>query len=223
MNEPVKTILFCGFGRSGKDEAASFLGRITTLRYAGSFSWAGLPYMAHLLGMHPCEAWEKRHQMRDVWKRELDHLRTLDQCCLARMVLQTGEIAAGLRDKVEIDAVKSEKLFDRIIWIHRPGTPVDPTVTYGPEDCDEQLCNDGTLEWFHYQLFEWAKANGLTFKDNAEYQKISSLNKPWFFAHDLPNGAFATKDSFTPLNVGPSPARVPFIPVIVKPFQVGNE
>lgn len=149
-------ILFCGFGRAGKDTAAMYLAKVTGLRYAGSFSWAALPHMANLLGQHPCQAWEERHKNRELWKAELDKLRESDQCYLARKVLETGDIAAGLRDKKEIDAVKREKLFNHIVWVHRPGTPVDPTVTYGAGDCGGFINNQGTLEDFHTTIEQWA-------------------------------------------------------------------
>jgi hypothetical protein len=173
-------ILFCGYGRAGKDEAAAFIGRITKLRYAGSFSWAALPHMAAVLGVHPMVAWDTRHQNREVWKRELDKFRQIDQCKLARMVLEQGEVAAGLRDKLEIDAVKAEGLFDHIIWVDRPGTPVDPTVTYGPEDCHETIVNPGPflsvdpedLERYHAKLFEWAVRRSLPLKRTPETEKL---------------------------------------------------
>jgi hypothetical protein len=174
---PLKKILFCGYGRAGKDEAAIFLGRITQLSYAGSFSWAGLPHMAKVLGLHPCQAWEQRHKDRQFWKDELDKLRLTDQCYLARLVVASGDIAAGLRDKIEIDAVRAEGLFDRFVWIDRPGTPKDPTVTYGPEDCDETIVNDGSLEQYHAKLFEWAVNNRLPLKRTAETEALFRASK----------------------------------------------
>jgi len=150
-------ILFVGFGRAGKDEAAAYLAKITGLRYAGSFSWAALPYMAARLGIHPQLAWETRHQNRELWKSYCDELRKMDQTILARMALQSGDICAGLRDKVELDAVKAANLFDRIVWINRPGTPEDPTVTFFPSACDDLIVNDGTLEDFHQQIASYAE------------------------------------------------------------------
>lgn len=152
MPTSIKRILFVGYGRAGKDEAAFYISSKTPLRYAGSFSWAALPHMANFLGLHPQVAWDTRSKHRETWKNELDRLRKTDQCFLARKVLATGEVTAGLRDKAEIDAVKAEKLFDHIIWIHRPGIPVDPTVTFGPQDCDFCLYNNGTLDDFHKLL-----------------------------------------------------------------------
>jgi len=199
-------ILFCGYGRAGKDEAAIFLGRITQLRYAGSFSWAGLPHMAKVLGVHPCQAWEQRHQQRQFWKDELDKLRLADQCHLARLVIQSGDIAAGLRDIAEINAVKAEKLFDRIVWVDRPGTPVDPTVTYGPDDCDETLSNDGTLEQYHAKLFAWAVKNHLPLKRTEETVKLLRSSEFYAWSRErVQNSSLAT---FLP----------PFVPVLVKPL-----
>lgn len=148
-------ILFCGYGRAGKDEAAAYLSRISGLRYAGSFSWAALSYVAAQMGLHPQQAWETRHQNRELWKQYCDELRRVDQTLLARMALKSGDICSGLRDKIELDAVKAARLFDRIVWIHRPGTPVDSTVTYFESDTDETIVNTGTLDDFHHTLREW--------------------------------------------------------------------
>lgn len=164
MPTSIKRILFVGYGRAGKDEAAFYVSSKTRLRYAGSFSWAALPHMANFLGLHPQVAWDTRSKHRETWKNELDQLRKQDQCFLARKVLATGEVTAGLRDKAEIDAVKAEKLFDHILWIHRRGIPVDPTVTFGPEDCDLELENHGTLEEFHAALDKLIVQLGLPLK-----------------------------------------------------------
>jgi hypothetical protein len=137
------------------------LAKVTGLRYAGSFSWAALPHMAKFLGQHPCQAWEQRHQNRQLWKDELDRLRTKDQCFLARLVIASGDVAAGLRDKAEIQAVRDEKLFNHIVWVHRPGTPVDPTVTYEPGDCDSTLLNAGGLCDFYEAIEAWARTHNL--------------------------------------------------------------
>jgi len=196
---PIETLLFCGYGRAGKDEAASTIGRITYLPYAGSFSWAVLPLVAKALGIHPQVAWETRHANREFWYRKCNELRANDPTLLARMVLEQGKVSAGIRDKVEIDAVKAAHLFGRIIWIDRPGTPVDPTVTFGPGDCDEILLNDGDLEKFHVSLFELAVNLRLPLRGTHETRKL-------FLASSQKAAPFV---------------RVPVKPM--KPFAVGNE
>ena len=154
-------ILFVGYGRAGKDEAAAYVSKITGLRYAGSTSWAVLPYMAARLGLHPQVAWETRHAMRKQWYDYCNELRAPDATILARMVLQQGDITAGVRDVVEIKAIKAAGLFDKIVWIHRPGTPKDPTVTFHPDDCDLVIENDSTLEEYHRTLRRLCRSWGL--------------------------------------------------------------
>lgn len=198
-----KKILFVGDGRAGKDEAAIFLGRITQLRYAGSSSWAALPHMARVLGVHPCQAWEERHKNRQLWFQELNFMRTTDQCFLARILVRDGDISAGLRDKAEIDAVKAERLFDRIIWVDRPGNPKDPTVTFGPEDCDEVIVNDGDLAQYHAKLFTWAVNNRLPLKRTDETVELFRKSKFYAWTPRLPDA---------------DTCMAPFVPVLVKPI-----
>lgn len=147
-------ILFCGYGRAGKDESAAYLAKITGLRYAGSFSWAALPYVAARLGQHPQVAWETRHQHRKQWYDYCNDLRLADPTILARMVIAQGDIAAGIRDKVELEAVKAAGLFDRIVWIDRPGIPQDPTVTFDRDHpaITDHIKNEGSLEEYHKRL-----------------------------------------------------------------------
>jgi len=152
-------ILFCGYGRAGKDEAAAYLAKITGLRYAGSFSWAALPYVAARLGLHPQVAWETRHQHRKQWYDYCNDLRKTDPTILARMVLAQGDIAAGIRDKVELEAVKAAGLFNRIVWVNRPQVPVDPTVTFDAfhPAIDSTLYNIESLEVYHSTLRAMAR------------------------------------------------------------------
>lgn len=208
-----RKILFVGNGRAGKDEAAIFLGSITQLKYAGSFSWAALPYMAKLLDLHPCQAWEQRHQHRQFWKDELDKLRLSDQCHLARLVVQSGDIGAGLRDIKEINAVKAERLFDRIVWVERPGTPVDSTVTFTSEDAHEVIMNDGTLEQYHAKLFDWAVSNRLPLKRTDKTVELFRKSRfyPW---NGETSGARMGELDWSYVMEGPKLS--PFVPVRVQ-------
>lgn len=150
-------VLFVGYGRAGKDEAAQFCESHLGLRYGGSFSWHAKEDMARLLGVHPMTAWETRHKNRQFWKDECDKLRANDLTILAKRALATGDICAGLRDKVELDAVVAEGLFDRIVWVNNPRVPVDMTVTYTREDVlalpnGSEIINDGDLKLYHKRV-----------------------------------------------------------------------
>lgn len=153
----INKLAIVGYGRHGKDEAGIYLGAHSRLRYAGSTSWAALPLMAQYLRVHPQVAWEQRHSNRQIWKDHCDELRRFNPTRLIDLALATGDIVTGIRGKPEILAAKEHSV-DHILWIDRPGFPVDPTVDFGPEVADEIIVNDGTLEDFHKKLDQFAVA-----------------------------------------------------------------
>lgn len=156
-------LLIVGYGRHGKDYAAEALSVITHLRYGGSTSWAALPDMSAYLGVHPQVAWERRHQHRKEWYDHCNELRSKDPLTLVRRVLACADIVCGIRDKVELQACRESGIFEKIIWVdaslRHPG--VDPTVTFGPEDCDMVVYNNLDREAFNFQLFILAAKLGL--------------------------------------------------------------
>jgi hypothetical protein len=147
-------VLFLGWGRSGKDEAAQFAELHLGLRYAGSTSWAAKEEVAKALGVHPQIAYDNRHKNRQFWKDHCDWLRRDDPSLLVKWALKTGEICTGCRDKVEVYA--AAPLFDHLVWVDREGTPEDFTVTFTVQDVlslgGMVLTNDGSLEEYHTKL-----------------------------------------------------------------------
>ena len=131
-----KRICIGGYGRHGKDFLAEILDRITHLRYGGSTSWAALPYVAQVLGVHPQVAWETRHSNRQFWFDYCNHLRKDNPCFLIEKVLEQGDMVVGLRDKAEIDALKERGLVGTYIWVEAWPRVItgDATVPFGPED-----------------------------------------------------------------------------------------
>lgn len=169
-----KRILVVGFGRAGKDASAFLLQNITGIPYAGSTSWSAKEIVAKKLGMHAQVCWENRHSNREHWKSICDGLRVDDQTLLIRLALASVNedkssglisgwrgIVAGVRDRLELEAAKNEKIFDHILWIARPNIPPDPTVTFSAMDCDEIIFNDGDIDDLRSKLFVWAESKGL--------------------------------------------------------------
>lgn len=148
-----------GMGRSGKDTAAEFLSARTGLRYAGSMSWAALPYMAARLGVCEQTAWERRHEQRLLWRAWLDEFRAEDPLRLVRLCLAKADIVTGLRSCREFTLAWKQELFDEVMWIER-AVPRDETLEFGPEDCTVVIGNGGTLEEFYGRLQRWAEAMG---------------------------------------------------------------
>lgn len=150
-------VLFVGWGRAGKDEAAQFAEKHLGLRYGGSTSWAAKEDVAKALGVHPQIAYDQRHQNRQFWKEYCDWLRRDDPALLVKRCLNDGDITAGCRDKVELYA--AAPLFDLIVWVNRPGTPEDFTVTFTVEDVlalgGIVINNNGTLEDYHTRIIHF--------------------------------------------------------------------
>lgn len=157
-------ILVVGWGRSGKDEAARFMNDDLGVKYAGSTSWAALPLMAERLGTHPQLAWEHRHANRQFWKDSCDDFRKENPTLLMQRAFHAtpdGRVVTGVRDRIELVVAKEKGLFRHIIWIDRPGVPVDPTVTFTAGDATDYIKNDGDLRQFHRNVTRWAVQNAI--------------------------------------------------------------
>lgn len=139
----VTPIMFCGHGRAGKDLSAKYFADVVGARYNGSLSWTGLPVVAARLGLCHQEAWDTRHDRRMEWKAVLDDYRRADPARLVRDGLAAGPVLVGVRDGVELRAALADGLVRHAVWVNRPGTPPDPTVTYTAADCTTVLENPG--------------------------------------------------------------------------------
>lgn len=153
MARALPKIALCGPGRSGKDECASWLSANTSLRFGRSTSQVIAPYVAERLGVSVAEAFARRHEDRELWFAIGNELRLQDPTFLVRECLRDGEIVVGMRNQDEVIAARSQRLIDLFVWISRD-VPHDPTQTYGPELCDIEIENRGTLE----ELFDRLEA-----------------------------------------------------------------
>ena len=156
------TVLIVGHGRSGKDEAGMFLHELG-IPYGGSCSWAALPLMAKALNLPEQIAWERRHQMRELWFYHCDRFRdeAKDPLVLVRRALALGNVVTGCRNAKEIVLARDSGVFNHVLWIERPGIPVDPTVKFDSSVATEIIRNVGSLADFHYSLIEWCRSHGI--------------------------------------------------------------
>lgn len=150
-----------GPSRSGKDIAAAYLAAHTRLRYWGPTSKVIAPHAAERLGMNAVEAYRLRHANRPLWRQIGDELRANDPAFLARVTLQRGDINVGVRARVEIEAVRRERLVDIAVWVDRAGIPDDPTLEFGPEMCDVLLPNHWGIPELHGRLRNLALSWGV--------------------------------------------------------------
>jgi hypothetical protein len=135
------TLGIMGPGRAGKDEAAEWLAANTTLTYAGTTSVAISREVARREGISFAESHAQRHARRAYWRSLGDEMRKDNPSALAEEMLQDSTLLVGVRARVEMQAVIEKKLCDLVVWVDRPGIPVDPTLEFGPELCDLTIHN----------------------------------------------------------------------------------
>jgi hypothetical protein len=153
-------IAIVGPGRSGKDEVAQALDGKGPFKWCGSLSWYALPFISRALGVTEQACWDNRHKHRGLWYEFCNWLRREDPCFLIRRALKKGNVVSGIRDVVEIDRAIEDQLFDAILWVERPETPVDPTLTYGKEKATDVLHNTGSLDDLRAAARAWAARKG---------------------------------------------------------------
>jgi hypothetical protein len=139
-------LAICGPGRSGKDTAASWLAAHTRLRLGKSTSQVIAPFVASRLGIPIEDAFRRRHEDRGYWFNLGNELRARarDQTVLVREAIKGADIVQGLRNYDEVIASRNERLVDLFLWIER-AVPPDPTMKFGPDQCDVVVRNNGTL------------------------------------------------------------------------------
>jgi hypothetical protein len=135
----------CGHGRAGKDTSAEYICARLGAKYPNSASWQMLPMVAHMVGIDRQAAWDTRHQHREFWINACHALRSYDYSMLVRMCLGAGDIAVGIRGRLELEACLREGVLDFALWVDNPRVQPDVTVEYGMADCDFTIVNSGSL------------------------------------------------------------------------------
>lgn len=160
---PPLKIALVGPGRSGKDSVGAWLAAHTTLRVGPTTSEVIVPVLARRLGLSDAEMYARRHEFRPLMRATGDEMRASDPAALARAVLARGDIANGIRARVEIEAVIRERLTDEIWWVHRD-VPADDTLEFGPEVATLTVDNSGTLAELHRTLEGLARERGILWR-----------------------------------------------------------
>lgn len=154
-------IAWCGHGRAGKDEAGSWLGRHSVLRYGSSCSRTLLPFIAASRGESLHEAWTTRHQNRKYWFQFGNLMRADDPTRIARWNMAEADMTVGIRAKPELLTCLDRGVITHAVWIDNPRVEVDPTVEYTAQDCTHVVRNDGSLEEYHQTLAKFCESLGI--------------------------------------------------------------
>lgn len=155
-----RRLLVAGPGESGKDHVCRWFDEHTELRYTGSTSW--------WLSQRAAEAWNE--DAADIYRERRDRrqqlfdfgaeLRKDDPGILVKDSLQDGDIVCGARDVEEVQAARTSNIVDLILWVARDSAPDDPTMTFGPEQCDLVLENHGSVDELHGRLQRLSRVIG---------------------------------------------------------------
>lgn len=139
----VPVIGFCGYGRAGKDTIAQFFCEQAGLVYPGSNSMVILPLVATMAEEEPTKVFEERHNQRDFWIDACHAIRHGDYSLLIKMSLGAGDVAVGIRGRLELYHSVKEEVLDWTIWIENDRVEKDRTTEYTSADCDDVWFNNG--------------------------------------------------------------------------------
>lgn len=141
-----------GHGTCGKDTVAELLARSGRLVLDKEYCSTSVVILDELLrmGAYPPDwsrnkVYEARRTDRKLWYEIGRGMCVFDPAYLVRQCLLKSDIVVGSRAVEEIAACREGRLLDLVIWVHRPGTPTDPTMKYGPEMADLVINNSGDL------------------------------------------------------------------------------
>lgn len=157
-----------GPGRCGKDTAAEWLGRHTTMRYkAGTSLWAASMVFDHLQRADgpryatKDDCWQDRHNHRMLWAEVIAQYNRDDPVAMYRDCLAEQDILTGVRWRHEFEAINAAGLVDLWVWVERPGVELDLTMQYTADNCDVVVLNTGTLGAFLGRWLRLARAWGV--------------------------------------------------------------
>jgi len=156
-------ISISGPGESGKDKVGDWFGENTILRYEGiSTSVGAKQYVWDNWGKHNYDCMDvfyearREPENRKIWRDHINKLNTPPDT-LGKLVTQNQDLIVGIRTIREYIAC-CESLIDLSIWVDRPGQPHDPTMEFGPGDCDITIHNDKFLPDLYAKLRALSKA-----------------------------------------------------------------
>jgi len=158
-------ILVIGHGRHGKDTVAELLRDMYGFTFMSSsravMVEAVWPVMKNWLrGGHPVsmyqnaeECFADRHNHREKWKQLISDYNTPDKEKLAKHILRDRDVYVGMRCALEYQACVNQRVFDKVIWVHRPGFPIEPEMDIQFDNYSMvPVVNSGSLDLLRDQL-----------------------------------------------------------------------
>jgi hypothetical protein len=96
---------------------------------------------------------EDRVNRREEWKRLISEYNSPDKSKLTKHVFNQVDIYVGMRCALEYQSGVNQRLFDKVLWVHRPSYPTEPEmdISYDPHSMIA-IVNSGSLDLLRDQL-----------------------------------------------------------------------
>jgi hypothetical protein len=148
-------LMILGHARHGKDTVAEILRDNLGLTFASSSFAAAQKVMVPFLAAKGItyasldECYADRVNHRQDWYEQIKAYNTPDGARLAREIYAENDIYVGMRNEVELEAVRKEVLYNYSIWVDRskhvaPEPPTSVSVTQAM--ANYTIDNNGTPE-----------------------------------------------------------------------------
>lgn len=118
-------LMILGYARHGKDTVAEILRDSLGLKFVSSSFAAAEKVMVPFLAAKGItyatldECYADRVNHRQDWYEQIKAYNTPDGARLAREIYKDNDVYVGMRNEVELEAVRKEGLYDYSIWVDR--------------------------------------------------------------------------------------------------------
>lgn len=152
-------LMVIGYARHGKDTVCEIIHRRYGLTFQSSsracaelFIFNRLKDQFNYSTVDEC--YDDRHNHRQLWYDLIVEYNAQDATRLGRHIFQHWDMYCGIRNVVEFEALKKNRVFDWSVWVTRAGYPPEPTNsnTLRAELADFTIHNDSTLEQLEYAV-----------------------------------------------------------------------
>lgn len=153
----LKKIIILGYAGHGKDTACEYLRDKYGYNFVSSSMYCAefllFPIMRQYHTVQEC--FNDRVNNRKFWYDTISDYNKNDNARLGKEILSKYDIYCGLRNKLELNAIKSLNIVDYVVWIDaskRKEKEDSLSCTVTPDMADTIIDNNGKLSEFYKNL-----------------------------------------------------------------------
>lgn len=154
-------LVITGLARHGKDTVCEHLQKVYGFTFESSsrilLSEVIYPVLKEKYNYSTeAECYNDRVNHRDEWFDLLCEYNKEDKARLGKLIFSKYSIYCGLRNKLELEALRAEGLVDKVIWVDAKDrlsvTEDSSSITITEEDADIIITNNSNLEDLYYNI-----------------------------------------------------------------------